>query len=69
MIIYVNIDKNTGEITVDSDRFADTNIVTVNTNTIENNSDNTKFEIAFDTAGFESRILSELININHGNTN
>ena len=69
MIIYVNIDKNTGEIIVNNDRFPDTNMAIANSNTININDNNISFEIAFDTSHFEGKILSELMNMNNGNNN
>jgi mevalonate kinase len=69
MIIYVNVNKNTGEIIVNNDRFPDTNMAQANPNTINIDENNISFEIAFDTSHFEGNILSELMNINHGNTN
>ena len=69
MIIYVNVNKNTGEIIVNNDRFPDTNMAQANTNTINIDENNISFEIAFDTSHFEGKILSELMNMNNGNTN
>ena len=74
MIIYVNIDKNTGEITVNNDMYPDTDVVQFNPNTLENTENNTKFEIAFNTTSFENKMfpnispLPQTDNIN-GNTN
>jgi hypothetical protein len=69
MIIYVNVNKNTGEIIVNNDRFPDTNMAQANTNTINIDENNISFEIAFDTSHFEGKILSELMNMDNGNTN
>ena len=55
MIIYVNIDKNTGEITVNNDMYPDTDVVQFNPNTLENTENNTKFEIAFNVSSFQQR--------------
>lgn len=55
MIIYVNIDKNTGEITVNNDSFPDSDVVQFNPNTLENTENNTKFEIAFNVSSFQQR--------------
>lgn len=55
MIIYVNIDKNTGEITVNNDSFPDTDVVQFNPNTLETTENNTKFEIAFNVSSFQQR--------------
>ena len=76
MIIYVNIDKNTGEITVNNDMYPDTDVVQFNPNTLETTENNTKFEIAFNTTSFEQKIflnpntnyLPEISNTD-GNTN
>lgn len=67
MIIYVNIDKNTGEITINNDLYPDTDVVTFNPNTLEDTSNYTKFEIAFSTVSFEKHFLPEINN--NGNTN
>jgi hypothetical protein len=55
MIIYVNIDKNTGEITVNNDSFPDSDVVQFNPSTLENTENNTKFEIAFNVSSFQQR--------------
>jgi hypothetical protein len=55
MIIYVNIDKHTGEITVNNDSFPDSDVVQFNPNTLENTENNTKFEIAFNVSSFQQR--------------
>jgi hypothetical protein len=68
MIIYVNIDKNTGEITVNNDVFPDTDMVQFNPNTLENTDNYTKFEIAFNVSSFEQNVLSTIEN-NDGNNN
>ena len=57
MIIYVNIDKNTGEITVNNDSFPDTDVVQFNPNTLETTENNTKFEIAFNPSVFIEKFL------------
>lgn len=53
MIIYVNIDKTTGEITVNNDNYPDTDVVQLNPNSLENTETNTKFEIAFNVTSFQ----------------
>jgi len=53
MIIYVNIDKTTGEITVNNDNYPDTDVVQFNPNSLENTETNTKFEIAFNVTSFQ----------------
>lgn len=55
MIIYVNIDKNTGEITVNNDSFSDSDVVQFNPNTLETTENHTKFEIAFNVSSFQQR--------------
>ena len=55
MIIYVNIDKNTGEITVNNDMYPDTDVVQFNPNNLEDTENNTKFEIAFNVSSFQQR--------------
>lgn len=55
MIIYVNIDKTTGEITVNNDSFPDTDVVQFNPNTLEDTDNYTKFEIAFNVSSFQQR--------------
>ena len=55
MIIYVNIDKTTGEITVNNDSFPDSDVVQFNPNTLENTENHTKFEIAFNVSSFQQR--------------
>lgn len=67
MIIYVNIDKNTGEITVNNDMHPDTDIVELNQNTIQNSDQLIKFEIAFNTSIFEK--LQDFSKDINGNTN
>ena len=67
MIIYVNIDKNTGEITVNNDMHPDTDIVVLNQNTIQNSDQLIKFEIAFNTSIFEK--LQDFSKDINGNTN
>ena len=73
MIIYVNIDKNTGEITVNNDMYPDTDVVQFNPNNLEDTENNTKFEIAFNTTSFEQKFFpnNSLPEINNtdGNTN
>lgn len=53
MIIYVNINKTTGEITVNNDNFPDTDVVQFNPNSLEDTSEYTKFEIAFNVTNFQ----------------
>ena len=55
MIIYVNIDKTTGEITVNNDMYPNTDVVQFNPNTLEDTETNTKFEIAFNVSSFQQR--------------
>lgn len=55
MIIYVNIDKTTGEITVNNDSYPDTDVVVFNPNTLEDTETSTKFEIAFNVTSFQQR--------------
>jgi len=55
MIIYVNFDKTTGEITVNNDNYPDTDVVQLNPNSLENTETNTKFEIAFNVTSFQQR--------------
>ena len=57
MIIYVNIDKTTGEITVNNDMYPDTDVVQFNPNTLETTENNTKFEIAFNPSVFIEKFL------------
>ena len=57
MIIYVNIDKTTGEITVNNDSFPDSDVVQFNPNTLENTENHTKFEIAFNPSVFIEKFL------------
>lgn len=74
MIIYVNIDKHTGEITVNNDMYPNTDVVQFNPNNLEDTENNTKFEIAFNTTSFENKMfpnnhpLPQIDNIN-GHTN
>jgi hypothetical protein len=74
MIIYVNIDKTTGEITVNNDMYPNTDVVQFNPNNLEDTENNTKFEIAFNTTSFENKMfpnnhpLPQIDNIN-GHTN
>jgi hypothetical protein len=67
MIIYVNIDKTTGEITVNNDNFPDTDVVQLNPSTLENTETSTKFEIAFNVTSFQS--LDNTAGSLNGNTN
>jgi len=54
MIIYVNIDKQTGNITVNNDDYPDDlTMLVANSGTIVDNSNNTSFEIAFDVKRFQ----------------
>lgn len=55
MIIYVNIDKTTGEITVNNDMYPNTDVVQFNPNTLEDTETTTKFEIAFNVSSFQQR--------------
>jgi hypothetical protein len=67
MIIYVNIDKNTGEISINNDMYPNTDVVEISSSTVQNDDNTTKFEIAFNTTSFEKLYnISENIN---GNTN
>ena len=74
MIIYVNIDKTTGEITVNNDSFPDSDVVQLNPTTLVETEISTTFEIAFNTTSFENKMfpnnhpLPQTDNIN-GNTN
>jgi hypothetical protein len=65
MIIYVSINKDTGEIIVNNDIQPDTDMVVLNPNTIENSNNVIKFEIAFNTSSFEKYFSKEL----NANTN
>jgi hypothetical protein len=67
MIIYVNIDKTTGEITVNNDSFPDSDVVQLNPNSLENTETSTKFEIAFNVTSFQS--LDNTTGSLNGNTN
>jgi hypothetical protein len=69
MIIYVNIDKTTGEITVNNDLYPDTDIVQFNTNTLEETENFTKFEIAFNTTSFEEKINPVIQGIDNADGN
>ena len=62
MIIYVNIDKATGEITVNNDIYPNTDVVQFNPNALEDTNEYTKFEIAFNTTLFEQNFF---LNIHH----
>jgi hypothetical protein len=54
MIIYVNIDKQTGNITVNNDNYPDDpTMLVVNSGTIVDNSNNTNFEISFEVTRFQ----------------
>ena len=54
MIIYVNIDKQTGNITVNnSDYPDDSTMLVVNSGTIVDSNNNTSFEIGFKVARFQ----------------
>jgi hypothetical protein len=74
MIIYVNIDKTTGNITVNNDRYPDSEVVQLNQTTLVETENSTTFEIAFNTTSFENKMfpnmppLPQIDNIN-GNTN
>jgi hypothetical protein len=64
MIIYVNIDKQTGNITVNNNDYPDDpTIFVVNSGTIVDNSNNTNFEISFKTTRWqelETPVIEEL---------
>jgi hypothetical protein len=71
MIIYVNVNKNTGEVIVNNDLYPGEDMLAFNPNTLENTNEYTKFEIAFNTTDFEkihNPTLNNMDNIN-GNTN
>jgi hypothetical protein len=74
MIIYVNIDKNTGTITINNDQYPDSDVVQLNPTTLVETESATTFEIAFNTTSFENKMFPNtnpspiLDNIN-GNTN
>ena len=68
MIIYVNIDKNTGEIMVNNDMYPNSDVVIFNPNTLRDTQNNTQFEIAFNTSSFEEKILLTT-ETNDGNNN
>lgn len=74
MIIYVNIDKNTGNVTVNNDQYPDSDVVQLNQTTLVDTENSTTFEIAFNTTSFENKMfpntpsLPQTDNIN-GNTN
>jgi hypothetical protein len=67
MLIYVNINKTTGEITVNNDNYPDTDVVQLNPNSLENTETSTKFEIAFNVTSFQS--LDNTAGSLNGNTN
>jgi len=67
MLIYVNINKTTGEITVNNDNFPDTDVVQLNQNSLEDTDTNTKFEIAFNVTSFQQ--LNNILGPLNGNTN
>ena len=54
MIIYVNYNKQTGQISVDNDIYPnDPTILLVTNESIVNSEDNINFEIAFDVSKFQ----------------
>lgn len=57
MIIYINIDKNTDDVTVNNDSFPDSEILQFDPNTLKVTENNIKFEIAFNTTFFEEQIF------------
>ena len=67
MIIYVNFDKNTGQITINNDMYPDTDIVQLNPSSLENTENTMRFEIAFNTSSFEK--LHNTMENNNGNNN
>lgn len=67
MIIYVNFDKNTGQIIVNNDMYPDTDVVQFTPSSLENTENNIKFEIAFNTSSFEK--LHNIIENNNANNN
>ena len=61
MIIYVNYDKQTGQVTVDNQDFpGDTDIVTFNPNTLVDNNDALSFEVYFNEGTYTERMGYEL---------
>ena len=54
MIIYVNIDKQTGNIILNNSDYPDNeDMLVVNSGTIVNDDNNTGFEISFDVTRFQ----------------
>jgi len=61
MIIYVNYDKQTGQVTVDNQDFpGDTDIVAFNPNTLVDNNDTLSFEVYFNEGTYTERMGYEL---------
>ena len=74
MIIYVNIDKNTGNVIVNNDQYPDSDVVQLNQTTLVETETNTTFEIAFNTTSFENKMFpntnpSPILDHINGNTN
>ena len=54
MIIYVNYDKQTGQVTVDNNDYPDDpTMLVVNSGTIVDNNDGLGFEISFEVTRFQ----------------
>ena len=68
MIIYVNINKETGQISVNNDRYPDTEIIVLNPGTLKNTENSMQFELAFNTSIFENIQPNPMDNTN-ANTN
>jgi hypothetical protein len=68
MIIYVNINKETGQISVNNDRYPDTEIIVLNSGTLKNTENSMQFELAFNTSIFENIQPHPMDNTN-ANTN
>ena len=61
MIIYVNIDKQTGQISVDNQDFpGDNDIVAFNSNTLVDNNDTLSFEVYFNEGVYTERMGYQL---------
>jgi len=61
MIIYVNYDKQTGQVTVDNQDFpGDSDIVQFNPNTLVDNNQTLSFEIYFNEGVYTERMGYEL---------
>jgi hypothetical protein len=74
MIIYVNIDKTTGNIIVNNDRYPDSDVVQLNQTTLVETESATTFEIAFNTTSFENKMFPNtsplpILDNTNGNTN